>query len=64
MSTGKRVGVAIVAGLVVVLLVTVIRTTAGADPVVSHGLGGPGFLGAIAAFVVWSITGRSDRPDV
>lgn len=62
-STSKRMGLSILAGVVTVVLVTVIRGASGADPVVSHGLGGPGFLGAVAAFITWSITRPSDEPN-
>ncbi len=40
-----------VAGLGVVLIVTILHDGAG-----SYGLGGPGFLGAMAAFVTWWTT--------
>lgn len=63
MSKGKRMGLSVLAGVATVVVVTVTRSSAGADPVVSYGLAGPGFLGAVAAFATWSLTSPSDDPD-
>ncbi|WP_155998944.1 MULTISPECIES: hypothetical protein [unclassified Thioalkalivibrio] len=61
MTNGKRIALSAAAGLTVVLVVTVIRGALATEPGVSYGIGGPGFLGAMAAFVTWWIT--DDKPD-
>ena len=63
MANEKRVVLAAAVGLAVVFLITLVRSATGADTVVSQGLGGPGFLGAMAAFVTWWITASSKEDD-
>lgn len=61
MSGAGRFGLSVLAGVAAVVVMVVIRTIAGADPVVSHGLTGPGFLGAIVAMGTWHVLSRNSR---
>lgn len=61
MSIAARLGLSLLAGAVAVAVIVIIRTIAGADPVVSHGLTGPGFLGAVAAMGTWYALSRKTR---
>lgn len=63
MTLAIRLTLTLAAGIAAVIVVVLLRTAAGADPVVSHGLTGPGFLGAVAALVTWVAISRKKLRD-